>query len=242
VCRLYTVPGQLAEAAAEEGAPEGARVIVGGCSMVGSHLGYTLSMEGHRVTIIDEDPGLFKRLPPGYSGNFLEGVVYDEETLLAAGITDADAFVSVTKKDNKNLMAAEVARHVFGVPHVMARLFNPDKEPTYQALRMPFVCGTTLLAQALLERILAPAVRTKAACLFNRYNLVEFESPAAWDGKTARRAMEDAGVSFAYIVRRSTGYMPEDNFLLKKGDTVNALVTTKRLIRLDKSLRKMTKG
>ncbi len=237
-CRMYTIPEELASEAVSEEPGEGSRVIVGGCSMVGAHLAYILSMEGHQVTIIDEDPSLFKRLPPGYTGDFLEGVIYDEETLLAAGVQAADAFVSVTKKDNKNLMAAEVARHVFDVPHVMARLFNPDKEPTYQELGMPYVCGTTVLAQVLLERLLHPVVSVKASCLFNRYNLVEFESPASWDGRTVRSLVDDAGVTFAYIVRRSSAYMPEDNFVLRSGDLVSALVTTKRLARLEKSLHK----
>lgn len=241
-CRMYTIPGELAADAAAAASTEGARVIIGGCSMVGAHLAYVLSMEGHRVTIIDEDPALFKRLPPGYAGKFIEGVVYDEETLVAAGVDQADAFVSVTKKDNKNLMAAEVARHVFGVPHVMARLFNPDKEPTYQALRMPFVCGTTVLAQVMLERLLNPVVSVKASCLYNRYNLVEFESPVSWDGKTVRSVVDAFNVAFAYIVRRSSAYVPDDNFVLRSGDVVSALVTTKRLTRLEKGLRKIKKG
>ena len=219
-----------------------ARVIVGGCSQVGAHLGYELSMLGHNVTVIDEDPSLFGRLPSTYTGSFLKGVVYDEETLLEAGVEQADAFVSVTKKDNKNLMAAEVARHVFKVPHVMARLFNPDKESTYQALGMPYVCGTTLVSNALIQRILRPMVRFRSACLFNKYNLAEFECPAAWDGKPVRSAVESVGVTFAYIVRRSTGLMPEKNLLLKKGDTINALVTTKRFGRLESKLRKIAKG
>jgi len=219
-----------------------ARVIVGGCSMVGAHLGYELAMLGHNVTVIDEDPSLFGRLPSTYTGSFLKGVVYDEDTLLEAGVEQADAFVSVTKKDNKNLMAAEVARHVFKVPHVMARMFNPDKEPTYQALGMPYVCGTTLVSNALLERILKPMMRFKSACLFNKYNLAEFDCPAAWDGKPVHNAMDDVGVKFTYIVRRSTGYMPEDNFRLKKGDTINALVTTKKFSSLERSLRKIAKG
>jgi trk system potassium uptake protein TrkA len=237
-CRMYTIPEELAAEAAVKGQADGSTVIVGGCSMVGAHLAYVLSMEGHRVTVIDEDPALFKRLPPGYAGEFVEGVIYDEETLIEAGIESADAFVSVTKKDNKNLMAAEVARHVFEVPHVMARLFNPDKEPTYQALKMPFVSGTTMLAQVMLERLLNPVVSVRARCLFNRYNLVEFECPASWNGKTVRSVVNDAGVTFAYIVRRSSAYVPEDNFVLRSGDLINALVTTKRLTRLERSLGK----
>lgn len=241
-CRMYTIPDELAAEATAPSVPERACVVVGGCSMVGANLAYRLSMEEHAVVIVDEDPSLFRRLPEKYTGEFLEGVIYDQETLIAAGIEQADAFVSVTKKDNKNLMAAEVARHIFEVPHVMARMFNPDKELTYQALQMPYVCGTTAIAQVMLERLLDPAIRVKAACLYNKFNLVEFQCPTAWDGRTIGRAVEDISLTFAYVVRRTSAYVPEDSFVLRKGDLISVLVTTRRLPRLERSLRKMKKG
>jgi trk system potassium uptake protein TrkA len=222
--------------------PERPRVIIGGCSMVGAHLGYLFSMEDYDVTIIDEDPTKFKRLPGQYKGRTLEGVVYDEETLLAAGVEEADAFVAVTKFDNKNLMAAEVARHVFEVPHVIARLFNPDKEITYRKLGMPFVCGTRLVAQTMLERMLKPMVAVRTSCSFNKYDLVEFASPHGWSGKTVASAKEQLGIRFAYITRRSTGYLPDDNFVLHEGDSVTALATAKKRRRLEKFLGKAGRG
>jgi len=222
--------------------PELPRVVVGGCSMVGAHLGYLLSMEDYDITIIDEEPFKFKRLPGQFKGRTLEGVVYDEETLLAAGIEEADAFVSVTKFDNKNLMAAEVARHVFGVPHVMARLFNTDKEATYQKLGMPYVCGTRLVAQGMLERMMKPMVTVKASCCFNRFDLVEFNCPPAWEGKTVTWARDQLAINFAYVTRRSTGYLPEDEFVLRAGDSITALASPKKRDRLEKFLHKAGRG
>jgi trk system potassium uptake protein TrkA len=209
---------------------------------VGAHLGYLLSMDGYEVTIIDEDPSKFKRLPRQYAGRTLEGVIYDGETLLEAGIEEASAFAAVTKFDNKNLMAAEVARYVFDIHYVMGRLFNPDKEGTYQALGMPYVCGTRLVAQGILERILKPLVVVRTSCCFNRFDLVEFNCPRSWDGKTVRRIREASGLSLAYVTRRSTGYLPEDNFVLRAGDSIAALSTEKRRQRLEKVLYKDQRG
>lgn len=214
------------------------KVLIGGCSQVGSHLAYLLSMEGFRVTLIDKDPSLFKRLPRNYQGELLEGMVYDEETLIKAGIEEADAFAAVTKFDNTNLMASEVAKHIFGVPNVLARLFNPDKEETFQALGLNYVCGTRMLARELLERILHPLVRTQASCVNNMFDVVEFECPEYWREKNVRYASEKARVAFAYIARRSTGFMPDDKLVLKNGDTIGALGTPEDLQKLEWHLKK----
>ncbi|MHB8895476.1 MAG: NAD-binding protein [Candidatus Geothermincolia bacterium] len=222
--------------------PEKGKIIIGGCSMVGAHLGYLLSMEGYDVTIIEEDTAKFKRLPPQYAGRTLEGVIYDEETLLEAGIEEASAFAAVTKFDNKNLMASEVVRYVFGIPYVIGRLFNPDKEGTYQALSMPYVCGTRLIAQMMLERTLKPLVAVRTSCCFNRFDLVEFSCPSTWDGKTVQHAREAFGLKLAYVSRRATGYLPEDNFVLHSGDSIAALATEKRRRRLEKLLYKDQRG
>lgn len=213
------------------------KAIIGGCGRVGSQLAYILSMDDHNVTIVDKDRNSFKRLPSGYSGRVMEGTAFDEETLIKAGIEETDAFAAVTNFDNTNLMAAEVARHVFHVPHVVARLYNPDKEPTYQALGINYLCGTKLVAQVFMERMFEPAVRFRAYCCNNMLNIVDFDCPADWDGKNLRSIKDKLGVKFAFIVRRSTGYLPDNNFRLKQGDSVTALGSERRMHRLEKYLK-----
>lgn len=241
-CRLNVIPLTRETTNIMRGEPESARVVVGGCSAVGAHLAWTLSLEGHNVTVIDPDRKLFERLPGGHTCEFVEGTVYDDTTLVKAGIEEADAFTAVTKFDNTNLMAAEVARHIFGVPKVVARLFNPDKEPTYQALEMDFVCGTRMLAQSILERLMKPLVVVKASCFNNLYMLVEFQCPRPWVGRTVAQASSKANLRFAYVARRSTGHMPDDRFVLRDGDMITALTTPDRLHRLEAYLRRYRKG
>jgi trk system potassium uptake protein TrkA len=213
------------------------KAIIGGCGRVGSQLAYILSMDNHDVTIVDRDLDSFKRLPAPYSGRVVEGTAFDEEALTKAGIEEADAFAAVTNFDNTNLMAAEVARHVFDVPQVVARLYNPDKEPTYQALGINYLCGTKLVAQVMMERMFEPEVRFRAYCCNNVLNIVEFECAADWEGKNLKSLKDKLGVKFAFIARRSTGYLPDNNFRLKKGDSITALASERGMYRLERYLR-----
>ncbi len=239
-----TCPGitayDLASDAVAEERPS-LNVIIGGCSQVGAFLAVDLAGEGHKVTLVDTDPSRFKRVPPGFIGEFVEGAIDTEEALIKAGIQKADAFVAVSKSDEANRGAVELARNVFKVPRVMSRVFEPREETAYQQLGMPYTCGTRITCQALAEKILNPMVRSKSACLFNQYDLVEFECPSAWEGKRVLTARNSARVIFAYIVRRSTGYMPETNFVLREGDTITALVSARKVPKLEKFLLKISR-
>ena len=81
-------------------------------------------------------------------GHTVQGIGYDEDTLIKAGIEDCDVLAAVTESDNANLMVAEVASKLFGVKHTIARLQNADREHAYQQLGLDYVCGTPLVAEA----------------------------------------------------------------------------------------------
>jgi trk system potassium uptake protein len=213
------------------------KVVISGCGRVGAALAEMLSLEKHQVTVIDSDPGSFNRLSKTFKGTAVEGVGFDEEAMEKAGIREADAFVAVTDYDNANLMAAEVARHVFHVPYTLARVYNPDKEDTYQALGMDYLCGTRLLAQAVMEKLLRPLVRIRGLCANNTQTIVEFDYPKAWKGRTSRQLKEDPGIIVAWVRRGDKGIFPGKTFVFREGDEVTALVSARGLRRLEKKLR-----
>ena len=88
---------------------------------------------GHQVVIIDRDPNQFSRassrgvLTTDFKGDQVVGNGTDADVLRRAGIEDADGFVAVTEGDNRNIMAAQVAKHVFKVPRVVARIYDPER-------------------------------------------------------------------------------------------------------------------
>ena len=117
-------------------------IIVVGCGRVGSHLATLLSDDGHNVSVIDRRADSFAALGHDFNGTTVKGVGFDEEVLQEAGVEDCDVVAAVTSNDNTNLMVAEVARRIFGVKHVITRLYAPKREKTYTQLGIDFACGS----------------------------------------------------------------------------------------------------
>jgi len=124
-------------------------VIIMGCGRVGARLAVVLAAEGHTVTVLDIDPYSFRWLPQDFSGRSLIGDGTDQNVLRNAGIEEADAFVAVTQGDNRNVMAAQIAKHIFKVPKVACRIYDPLREEMYRELGLettsPTVVGAKLL-------------------------------------------------------------------------------------------------
>jgi len=117
-------------------------VVILGCGRVGAHLARTLAEEGHQVTVIDQDSSSFARLGGVFPGRMVVGIGIDEDVLRQAGIEQADAFVAVTNWDNTNVMAAQVAREIFGVRRVISRVYDPGREEIYRNLGLETICPT----------------------------------------------------------------------------------------------------
>lgn len=133
------------------------KVVIMGCGRVGARVAILLDHAGHRVAVVDVDSRSFRRLPPDFKGDTIIGTGIDEDILRLAGIEEADAFVAVTNGDNRNIMASQVARHVFGVQEVVCRIYDPVREDTYRRLGLSTVCPTTSIAALVLEHVLSSA-------------------------------------------------------------------------------------
>jgi trk system potassium uptake protein len=129
------------------------KILIMGCGRVGARLASLLDEDGHEVTVLDNDTYSFRRLPPSFSGTALFGNGIDEEALKKAGIEDADLFVAVTQGDNRNVMACQVAKHIFKVPRVVCRIYDPLREEMYSALGLETISPTKVFAQLLREKI-----------------------------------------------------------------------------------------
>ena len=124
-------------------------VVIMGCGRVGAQVAALLDEEGHKVTILDIEPYSFRRLPSSFNGTPLVGDGTDEDYLKRAGIEEADAFVAVTQGDNRNVMAAQIAKHSFNVPKVVCRIYDPLREELYHTLGLETISPTTIGAKLL---------------------------------------------------------------------------------------------
>ena len=125
------------------------KVIIMGCGRVGGRLATLLDAEGHKVIIIDVDSYSFRWLPSSFKGTALVGNGLDEETLIKAGIQNAEIFVSATQGDNRNVMAAQIAKHIFNVPRVVSRIYDPIREEMYSKLGIETISPTKVGADLL---------------------------------------------------------------------------------------------
>ena len=129
------------------------KVVIMGCGRVGAQLAALLDTDGHTVSVLDNNVHSFRRLPPDFKGTALLGNGLDGEVLKKAGIGEADAFVAVTQGDNRNVMAAQMARHIFNIPRVICRIYDPLRQELYQTLGLEAVSPTTIFARILKERL-----------------------------------------------------------------------------------------
>ncbi|MFC1918471.1 potassium channel family protein [Chloroflexota bacterium] len=129
------------------------KVVIMGCGRVGARLAGLLEADGHSVTVLDIDSYSFRRLPPDFQGTALEGNGIDEEVLRRAGIEEADVFVVVTQGDNRNAMAAQIGKHIFNVPRVLCRVYDPLRQEMYSNLGLEAISPTAIFAQILKEKL-----------------------------------------------------------------------------------------
>ena len=129
------------------------KIIIMGSGRRGSELAALMDREGHDVTVLDVDAAAFGFLPDDFRGTKIVGNGIDEDVLRRAGIEHADAFVSTTRGDNRNVMAAQMAKHLFNVTRVITLVHDPIREEMYRSLGLRTVSPTRVVARFLKEAL-----------------------------------------------------------------------------------------
>ncbi len=135
------------------GAKKSQYIVIVGCGRLGSLLAGQLSSQGHSVVVIDQREICFNNLSSEFSGFSVVGDAAEIATLRQAKVSKADCLLAVTSEDNINLMVAQIARTVFEVPTVLARVFDPAREAIYQELEIDTISPTQLSADQFLQKL-----------------------------------------------------------------------------------------
>ena len=129
-------------------------VLIIGSGRVGATLAGLLDAAGNTVTIVDRDRASFAHLPSTFKGTTHLGNGADLDILRELGADKVDAFLALTDGDNRNLMAAQIVKDIFGVKRVFAKVNDPIRAEIYRAKGITTFSRTTILAvllQAMLE-------------------------------------------------------------------------------------------
>ena len=118
--------------------------IIIGCGRLGANLANTLSDSGEDVLIIDKNKDSFRKLSPAFGGLTLNGDATDLDVLQEAQISNATAVIAVTNNDNANILVAQIAREIFHIERVIARLYDPEREYVYREFGIDTICPAIL--------------------------------------------------------------------------------------------------
>ena len=137
--------------------------LIVGCGRLGAGLADTLSGEGEDVLILDREKSAFRKLSSSFGGLTLEGEGTDLDVLKEAGIDRADTVIAVTDNDNVNILIAQLAREVFSVGRVIARLYDPERECVYRELGIDTICPALLSANEIDKLLARPGKEQEAS-------------------------------------------------------------------------------
>jgi trk system potassium uptake protein TrkA len=195
-------------------------IVIVGCGRLGAQLATKLSEEGHDVAVVDRNSGNFARLSDEFNGVTITGVGFDIEVLRSAGIEHADGFAAVSDGDNMNIMAAQVAKTIFKVPMVIARVFDPVKGETYRALGLETVCPTTSAANIIYSKFMIRNEESHFILPGGGIELVEvaFHSSIRATTVAGIEALDDFKV--ISLTRNGTATFPKATDILVEGDSL----------------------
>ena len=128
-------------------------ILIVGCGRLGSLLANRLSSKGHSVVVIDNRESAFSTLSVEFSGFRMVGDATELTVLKEAKIEEADVFIATTRDDNVNIMVSQVAKKIFNVPKVMARVFEPKRESIYKDFDIEAISPTAIATELFLESV-----------------------------------------------------------------------------------------
>ncbi len=201
------------------------RYLIVGCGRVGSALAKLLDADGHEVIVVDENPAAFKRLGQKFRGHEIVGTGIDYDVLKRAGGATADGFIAVTNGDNRNIMAALIAKRMFKIKRIVARIYDPPRGQMYRELGVETVCPTTVGAKLIRDVLIKAPWETQT---FDYGKLTSVSAVVAPDDDGKRVSdIEIAGRIRIAAVRRGERevIVASSDFVLRTGDELSAVLS-----------------
>ena len=202
-------------------------IIIVGCGRLGVELALTLSANKLQfVCVIDSNQRAFDRLGPDFVGRTVQGEAVDQDVLLRAGINEAHAFAAVTSSDSVNIVTARVARDIFKVEHVVARVYNPNKAIIYEKFGIQSVATTSWGAQRFQHLILHGGLRNLGSVGNGDVQLYEFTIHDAWTGKSLSDLLPAGQAVAGALTRGGKSLLPTNDLVLRDHDIVQVSATS----------------
>jgi len=199
-------------------------VVIAGCGRVGSEMTVSLTRQGHTVAVIDKTPAAFDRLPPGFEGRTLVGLAFDKETMEAAGIREAGAFVAVTNGDNSNIVSARIAREFYEVEKVVARIYDPRRAEIYRKLGIPTVATVQWASAEIYDLLFHGIEHAEFAIGDGDMVMLRLDIPSSLAGRRVADLEEDGRMRVVALDRMGKATIPVEATTFQQDDVAHVIV------------------
>ena len=201
------------------------KILIIGCGRMGAGLALYLKMSGHSITIIDNDPSAFERLEPAFRGRTFSGDALDRDILIQAGIERADCLAALTPNDSINLVVARLAKEVFKVPKVVARMHDPKKSEIYRRLGVQTVSTVSLGMQRFAELLTFSRLDIVHSLGSGGVGIVESEIPSPLAGRMVHDLTVAGEIQVVAISRGGRTFIPTISTVFQTGDMIHIAVS-----------------
>ena len=212
------------------------KTIIMGCGRVGAQVSRLMSQEGHDVTVIDCDENIREKLGPDFRGKIVIGVGFYRDVLIRAGIEQADAFAATSDSDNANIVAARIARNIFHVPRVVARLYDPQRAEIYRRLGLSTISSTAWGAERIREVLTHSELDARLAFGSGEVALHTLEATPAMIGRTVNAIVVPGEISVVAITRADKAFIPVLGTEIREGDMMHFVVLAASMDRFEQLL------
>lgn len=208
------------------------KIMIIGCGRQGTELAKTLCQNECEITVVDNDPAAFERLGPPFRGQVICGDGLDNDVLVNGGIERADGLAALTASDDINIVVARLARQVFKVPRVVARVHDPLKAEIYRRLGVqtvtPVELGTQRFAELLTFSPLEPIKRLGNG----EVGIVEMDVPPNLIGRMVNELAIPGEIQVIAITKDGKTFMPAPGAIFQEKEVIHLVVTSGAMDRL----------
>lgn len=176
------------------------------------------------MAIIDKTERAFRRLPDEWDGQRVLGSGFDREILERAGADGAGALAAVTSGDNSNILTARIAREMYQIPRVVARIYDPRRAEIYQRLGIPTVATVTWTIDQVRRRLFPDWLEREWADASGRLLLVDRELPGSWGGRRLLELDEPGTIRLVAVSRAGVPRLDLRELVGQDGDVLHVAV------------------
>jgi trk system potassium uptake protein TrkA len=199
-------------------------IIIVGCGRVGVELALVLH-QVHVVSIVDRNSHSFDRLGLHFSGRTIQGHGMDRSVLERAGIENANALATVTSSDNVNAIVARVARDIYRVNRVVARVYNPRRASIYEKLNLQTVSSSTWGAHRIEQLLVHPGMQSISSAGNGEVQVYEMTIPSEWSGHLLSELVPMEHSIPVALARNGRGILPRSETILEPQDILQVSST-----------------